>query len=256
MPRSATEFVTVRSEGGLVPPDLLARIAAGDPELGHLDAASYGVTGRLQEHIASVWARVRSFWGAFRAIQERLGETESGVTETREQWMLPLLRELGYGRLEFRAAGETVGQRTYPISHRAAGVPIHLTGFRQDLDRASSARAGTRLSPHAMMQEYLNAAPPLYGLVSNGLRLRLLREHASLTRLAYLEFDLEAMLEGGVYSDFVLLFLVVHRTRLPLPGESACPLETWREKARAKARAPSASSARASSERSRSSAAA
>lgn len=40
---TADRFVTVRSEGGLLPPDLLARIAASDPELGGFDPASFGL---------------------------------------------------------------------------------------------------------------------------------------------------------------------------------------------------------------------
>ena len=48
------------------------------------------------------------------------------------------------------------------------------------------------------MQEYLNRAPDsLWGFVSNGLRLRILRDNASLTRAAYVEFDLEAMLTAS-----------------------------------------------------------
>jgi hypothetical protein len=36
--------------------------------------------------------------------------------------------------------------------------------------------------------------------ISNGLRLRVLRDNASLTRAAYVEFDLEAMMVGGQYA--------------------------------------------------------
>ena len=48
-----------------------------------------------------------------------------------------------------------------------------------------------------------------------------------------MEFDLQGMLEGAVYADFVLLFLTLHRTRLPREGEEAsgCWVEKWREKA-------------------------
>src|SRR4029077_9903383 len=45
-----------------------------------------------------------------------------------------------------------------------------------------------------------------------------------------LEFDLQAMLEGGVYADFALLWLALHRSRLPdVEAEaSACWVERWR----------------------------
>ena len=67
--------------------------------------------------------------------------------------------------------------------------------------------------------------------MSNGLRLRLLRDNASLTRQAYLEFDLEAMMNGEVYADFVVLWLVCHQSRLETSQSretlESCWLEKW-----------------------------
>jgi hypothetical protein len=53
------EFTTARSEGGLLPPDLLQRIAAGDSDPGGLAAADYGFPAgeRLGEVVARAWAR-------------------------------------------------------------------------------------------------------------------------------------------------------------------------------------------------------
>jgi hypothetical protein len=42
--------------------------------------------------------------------------------------------------------------------------------------------------------------------VSNGLRLRVLRDNARLTRQAYVEFDLQAMMDDEVCADFALLW--------------------------------------------------
>ncbi len=232
--QNQAEFTTIRSEGGLFPPDLLQLVVNLDPELGGTTPPDYDLEAgdRLREAAARAWSKAKAYWAAFRAATSDLRPNESDVVPTRQQWLLPLLRDLGYRDVEFRAAAETIGTRRYPISHRAGSVPLHLVGFRQDVDRATRDRAGeTRASPHALLQEYLNVSDSLYGIVSNGLILRLLRNNASLTRQAYLEFNLEAMLEGGVYSDFVLLFLVLHRSRLPRPGTEArqCWLERWRE---------------------------
>ncbi|NVN96634.1 restriction endonuclease [Candidatus Nomurabacteria bacterium] len=69
-----------------------------------------------------------------------------------------------------------------------------------------------RVSPHAMVQEYLNYSEHLYGLVTNGKQLRLLRDASRITRLSYVEFNLQKMLEEDLYSDFVLL----HVSRMPV----------------------------------------
>jgi len=240
MARTAqSAFVTVRSEGGLLPPDLLARIAAADPELGGVTAADYGLGKgeRLTETAAQAWASCKIYWEAFKAVRARLAEGESGVTETRAQWVLPLFRELGYGRLSFRAAADVIDERSYPISHRAGdepgAPPIHVVAVEQDLDRGEGKRtvaSSLRVSPQGLMQEYLNRTPHLWGIVTNGRQLRLLRDNESLTRAAYVEFNLEAMMEGGVYADFVLLYLLLQRSRLPHGQRDVtdCWLERWR----------------------------
>src|SRR5712691_9041461 len=107
MARTAqSAFVTVRSDGGLLPPDLLARLAAQDAELRGRTQADNGLGKgeRLTEAAAQAWAACKIYWEAFKATRARLGEGESGITETREQWVLPLFRELGYGRLPYHAA--------------------------------------------------------------------------------------------------------------------------------------------------------
>ena len=82
------------------------------------------------------------------------------------------------------------------------------------------------------MQELLNRSEDrLWGFVSNGLRLRILRDNTSLTRQAYVEFDLEAMMDGEVYSDFLLLWLVCHASRVEAGRPEDCWLEKWSRQA-------------------------
>ena len=49
----------------------------------------------------------------------------------------------------------------------------------------------------------------------------------SLTRQAYVEFDLEAMFNGEVFPDFVLLFRIAHATRFFGERPEDCLLERW-----------------------------
>ncbi|MDP9438256.1 MAG: N-6 DNA methylase [Actinomycetota bacterium] len=190
----------------------------------------------MNEVTARAWERVKAYWAAFRAGTESLGIGETGITETRELWLLPLFRELGYGRLVYRQTVEEIDGHRYAISHQAGdggdAPPVHLVSLKQELDRPAGATAGQpRTSPHGVLQEYLSRTEHLWGIVANGKRLRLLRDNQSLSRAAYIEFDLEAMLEGGVYADFGLLYLTAHRSRLPALGQpvAACWLERWRE---------------------------
>ena len=85
------------------------------------------------------------------------------------------------------------------------------------------------------MQEFLNRSDThLWAIVSNGLRLRILRDSQTLSRQSYLEFDLESMFAGEVYSDFVLVWLIAHATRFAPRGDDrpeTCWLEQWTREA-------------------------
>ena len=62
------------------------------------------------------------------------------------------------------------------------------------------------MSAHAMVQEFLNLTDELYGLVTNGRLLRLLRDSSRLVKLTYLEFDLDRIFTDGLFADFAILY--------------------------------------------------
>jgi hypothetical protein len=227
--RQRSTFTTIVSEGALLPVDLLQRIALFDANLGGIDAEAYHHAGeKLNEVISDAWTSVLRSWRAFDAARAQLPEGDSGLRLTRERWLLALFDRLGYGRLYGVKPIEIEG-KSYDISHGWQHLPIHLVSFRQDLDHIErNAATGQRSSPYSLVQELLNRSPEhLWGLVSNGLSLRLLRKNASLTRLAYVEFDLEAMLRGESYADFALLWLLCHQSRVEGERASDCWLEQW-----------------------------
>lgn len=223
------QFETIRSEGALLPVELLQRIAARDKDLGGLRGEDYGLPPNepLNEAIVRSWNRLVGAWASFQEASERLPEGDPGTSPTRDRWLLVLLQELGYGRVQ-KVTGVEIEGKSYAVSHAWGNVPIHLVGCRVKLDRRSPGVAGAATqSPHGTVQELLNRSDDrLWGFVSNGLVLRVLRDNSSLTRQAYLEFDLEQMLEGEVYADFVLLWLVCHASRV----EGERPHESWLER--------------------------
>jgi hypothetical protein len=219
----------------MLPSDILVRIAAGDLSLGGLEATSYHLAPgeKIGEATNRAWNRLQAAWVNFQAAREKLSATDAGTSITRERWLLPLFQLLDYGRLQ-TAKAEDVGGKSYPISHAWQQTPIHLVGCNVDLDhRIQTAAGGTRSSPHSLIQELLNRGDQhLWGIVSNGLRLRLLRDNVSLTRQAYVEFDLEAMMAGEAYPDFVLLWLLLHQSRFEAERPELCQLEKWSQTAR------------------------
>ena len=60
----------------------------------------------------------------------------------------------------------------------------------------------------------------------------MLGDNVALTRQAYVEFDLQAMMDGEVYSDFVVLWLLTHESRVEAAVPEDCWLERWSVEAR------------------------
>jgi len=200
-----TTFETIRSEGGLLPPDLLARIALLDKDVPGLTSEDYRLAEgeRFSEAISRAWARLLAAWRTFQTELAKVPADDPATTVTRERFLQPLLVELGFGRVA-TAQAIVVDERSYAISHAWGSVPIHLLGARVSLEKKQAGLAGAaRSSPHGLVQDLLNRSEPhLWALLSNGLVLRLLRDHHSLTTQAYVEIDLEAMFEEQRYADF------------------------------------------------------
>lgn len=229
-------FVTVRTEGAILPPDLLQSITGGDDQLAGLSPGDYHLARgeRLNEQINRSWNRLIGIWSGFRSGMDAPEAGAQGTSLTRERWLLHLFQELGYGRLIAARSSHEIGGKSYPISHFWQRVPIHLLGFRVKLDRRTPGVSGAaQANPHSMLQEYLNRTPEaLWGFLSNGLQLRILRDNVSLVRPAYIEFDLQTMMEGEVYSDFVLLWLLCHQSRVEAEKAQDSWLEKWYNSAR------------------------
>jgi len=207
-------YPSIKIEGSILSADLIDLIESGNKH--SQDPKDFGISSKLQvkNEIADAWANARAYWSIFQNKLNRLDESATAVSETRNQWVIPFLGLLGYSIDKGEA--EIVNNKSYAISHRDTQrdlLPIHIMGWKDDMEKR---RHGvTRLSPHATLQEYLNVTEHLYGLVSNGKELRLLRDSSKLIKLSYLEFNLERMFEDELFADFAILYRLIHASRLP-----------------------------------------
>jgi len=228
-------YVAIRSEGGLIPYDLLDKIANEDAA--GQKPGDFGLPKgrRLTDEISRVWSDAQSLWDIFSRRRESLSEKDQyGTTLTRERWILPLLSDsemLGFD-LHPQPTAAIVNNSSYAISHRAGdgddAIPVHVEGFKIDLDRRLHTKL--RTSPQAMLQDFLNNSEHvLWGIVTNGLSFRILRDSSRTAKPTYLEFDLESILEGNRFNEFSLFYRLCHRSRFPRTGEdpSECLLEQY-----------------------------
>lgn len=228
--KTSFHFPTLRSEGNLLPDDLLQRVADEDRHVPGISAEAYHLVPgeHPREAISRAWLRLQGVWASFQAALARLPSDDRATTLTREKWLLPLLRELDYGRLVAARPIEVDG-RSFPVSHIYQHSPIHLLGWHVDLDhRTDKVKGAASTPPHSLIQDLLNRSEPhLWALLSNGRTLRILRDNHSLVRQAYLEFDLEAIMTGEHFADFALLWLVCHQSRIEANTPRECWLEKW-----------------------------
>jgi hypothetical protein len=223
---------SIRLEGSILSADILDAIERG--ECAHQLPKDFGLdpSTKVKDEIADAWAAARAYWAAYQVKILRLKEGATGTTETRNQWLVPLLGLLGY-QLNLTES-ETIQGKTYRISHRDPArdqLPVHLIGWHESLDRRSTVPNAPRMSPHGLVQEYLNLTEHLYGIVSNGRLIRLLRDSSRLVKLTFIEFDLERIFTEELFADFALFYRLLHASRLPVRQDAVAesPIEIYHQ---------------------------
>ncbi|WP_405796203.1 Eco57I restriction-modification methylase domain-containing protein [Streptomyces sp. NBC_01506] len=238
-------FSAVHTVGGLLPADMLVRISESKegkdvPGSGPADYHVIGPRRSVRDEAERHWDYLKAVW---RELREKLPvspEAELPADPTGlavDQWLEPLFNELGFGRLTTVPAGayraDSDPDRVFPISHHWHHVPVHLAVWNALLDKRPGG-VGT-VPPHSLLQECLNRREAhLWGVLTNGRQLRLLRDSNALATASYVEFDLEAIFDGELFSEFVLLYRLLHVSRFETGDAgvpSACWLEQWRTEA-------------------------
>jgi hypothetical protein len=221
---SATQLANVRVHGLGLTDDFLLNLSdrAQTAKVDEATPASYDLPPKtaLEEAILDAWDDARKAWAKY-----DLHHTDPWLG-----WMRPLLKALDYS---FPGGGATGGKYAVRYLSETGDVPLHYVAPVKeggelkptDLDRVTL-HGTLRASPHGLMQGYLNATPEhLWGLVTNGEVLRVLRDNAQVTRPAYAEFNIGEMMRTEDARAFRVLYLLLHRSRLK--GAKASILETW-----------------------------
>lgn len=236
-------FDAISIEGGLLAADWLSR--AAQLKAPQQDPADYGVPKgiELRDEIGRSWRIAQAHWAEFEAGRKAKAEPDA----LSRRFVLSVLREaLAWSDLVDREQPLVVEEQPFPLTaiDSAGRVPVVTVA-------APSERSSKKIAldePHAhfgdehrkrsafgLVQEFLNVSKDaLWGLASDGLTLRLVRDNASLTRPAWIEIDLARIFTEGLYPDFAATWLVLHRSRFGRANQepASCALETWRASAR------------------------
>jgi hypothetical protein len=228
-------FDALAIEGGLLSPEWLSRVA--QLQAGSQSESDYRVPKglNLRDEIGRYWRIAQAHWAEF--AQGRNANADGKALA--ERFVTSLLRDsFGFASLAVTEPMVIAG-RAYPIGHTTLGgrVPVVIAPPDAGLDDASPAfgDSGRRRTAFGLTQEFLNAHEgALWGLTSDGNRVRISRDNASLTRPAWIEADLVRIFTEERYADFAALWLLVHETRFGREEQPAtdCVLENWRNAGR------------------------
>ncbi|WP_231114060.1 Eco57I restriction-modification methylase domain-containing protein [Stenotrophomonas maltophilia] len=225
---------TLKLEGGVFLPDQLEKAAQGRASA--QSEADYGTPKgvKLKDEYSRAFQIACAQWQHFAAQMERADVDAAQLTTA---FVHELLRDaFGYATLQATSA-QSVGELRYPVSLTNGSLPVLVAPYSLGLDEADTHFAvqgggSRRKAPFQAMQELLNASTDhLWGIVSNGRQLRLLRDAASLTRPSFLEVDLADLLGGQRYAEFANVWRLLHASRAPShhdQGGATCIWEQWR----------------------------
>ena len=235
------DYTSIHIYGHLLSDDILHNIERDNTLIGNRDQ-DFGMDISVSSAIDYVWSSLRNDWNFYkeRAGNERLVNKDPYGTRRARDLMERLLQSLGY-KLDRQVANIEVAGTGYDISYTCPdlgnmpfviiGENITTDGSINTLDKCSldyRAKGNMRKkSAHATMLEYLNATENVYGIISNGQILRIIRNSGQLVKLTYIEFDLRRMLEEDKYTEFCLMFRLLHASRFRTSGDEPCVLERW-----------------------------
>lgn len=235
------DYTSIHIYGHLLSDDILHNIERDNTYEGNREQ-DFVMDIPVSAAIDYVWSSLRNDWNFYkeRAGNERLVNKDPYGTRRARDLMERLLQSLGY-TLDRQATNIEVAGTGYDITYTCQqlgkmpfiviGEGIHADGSIDTLDKCSldyRAKGGMRKkSAHATMLEYLNATENVYGIISNGQILRLIRNSGQLVKLTYIEFDLRRMLEEDKYTEFCLMFRLLHASRFHVNGDEPCVMERW-----------------------------
>lgn len=221
---------TLTLEGGLFLPDQVQKATQG------LASAQQDADYRLPKGLKAKDEYSRAFQIAcaqWQDFAQQLERRDIDATQLTTRFVQELLRD-AFGYNLSPARPQEVDGRCYPVSFLAGNLPILVAPHALGLDDADASMAiegsSSRKTPFQAMQELLNASESLlWGIVSNGRQLRLLRDAASLTRPSFLEIDLTDLLGSKRYAEFANVWRLLHASRALTDAQNtSCIWERWR----------------------------
>ena len=215
------KYTCINIQGNFISEEVIQKVETASADFQKATDFGFEPGTNLRDEIEYSWSRIKLDWKHFSEKSDSLPAADQYGTTLARKWMENFFSSIGFDLNKQKEALKGENNQTYTISHASNnnGLPAQIVGFydplhpeKNTLDIKSS--GGTsRLSPHGTVQEYLNVTEHIYGFATNGMLLRLIRDSGRLVKLTYMEFDLKRMLDEDKYSEFTILYRLIHSSR-------------------------------------------
>jgi hypothetical protein len=177
---------------------------------------SFGDTvKKIDEIIATTFEKLRERWEENRTSIINNSYDNSNL---RQKWILPFLKELGFDPIFNASNIKSASGIEYQIPYKAWDSDfaplIQMVNSSQDLDdKDRNSRTHNNKSPQDCLQQFLNTSDHQWAILTNGKKIRIVRDFYHSITKGFLEFDIEGIFETANSEQFRVLYRVLHKTR-------------------------------------------
>ncbi|RAW46755.1 restriction endonuclease [Halorubrum sp. 48-1-W] len=241
--RGHRETSFIEPSGGLLTEQLIYKLrdescsedAVQPQTFAHPGESTPTTEAELEGRIGEIWEDLQERWDEVTRGYELYA---MDVSEARTQWMLKLFEALGF-EPAYQHSNLVAGKIEANLSHlgwepresvtadaegpNATPPVLHTVRPDEDnpLDDGNHRGAeGRKQSPHDELQRYLNSNDDIqWSIVTDGLKLRLVRDYYHTYTRGYVEYDLENIFTERNYDDFRALYRLCHASRFTPPED-------------------------------------
>jgi hypothetical protein len=170
---------------------------------------------KIDEIIATTFEKLRDRWEENRTSIINNSYDNSNL---RQKWIIPFLKELGFDPIFVASNVKSASGIEYQIPYKAWDSDfaplIQMVNSSQDLDnKERTSRTHSNKSPQDCLQQFLNTSDHQWAILTNGKKIRIVRDFYHSITKGFLEFDLEGIFETANSEQFRVLYRVLHKSR-------------------------------------------
>ncbi len=241
----------IKSSGNIITEDFCSALA-GESKADYVKDKSFGPdVKKIDEKIATAFELLRERWEELRV---QLIDNKLDTATLRRKWIIPFLEMLGFKPVYIASNIKSKSGSDYHIPYKGRDSDyaplIHMVSSSQDFDtKDKSSRTHPNKSPQDCLQQFLNTSDHQWAILTNGRKVRILRDFYHSITKGFLEFDLEGIFETASTEQFRVLFRILHNSRFenqykghreteydeegnPVEAEDNCLLESFHKKSR------------------------